>query len=93
MTSATSGMHSVSGSPKRWICMHAVFSIIMVSKCWLIDAVTAGRKGLGCETKIVLTLFLQAALEIFQKKLQEAIKNSWSVSLNWYFHNVVCTGN
>eukprot|EP00731_Ephydatia_muelleri_P037245 Em0427g2a len=28
------------------------------------------------------------ALENFRKKLQEAIRSSWSVSLNWYFHMV-----
>ena len=28
------------------------------------------------------------ALTSFRKKFQEAMKNSWSVSLNWYFHNV-----
>ena len=33
------------------------------------------------------------ALENFRKKLQEAINNSWSVSLNWYFHNVHRAGN
>ena len=35
----------------------------------------------------------EAALENFRKKLVEAIKNSWSVSLNWYLHNVARTGN
>ena len=30
----------------------------------------------------------EVALEVFRKKIQEAMKNSWSVSLNWYFHNV-----
>ena len=35
----------------------------------------------------------EVALDAFRRKLQEAIKNSWSVSLNWYFHNVVRTSN
>jgi len=35
----------------------------------------------------------ESALENFRKKMQEAIKNAWSVSLNWYFHNVARAGN
>ena len=35
----------------------------------------------------------KVALQTFRKKLQESLKNSWSVSLNWYFHNVARTGN
>ena len=35
----------------------------------------------------------EVALENFRKKMQESLKNSWSVSLNWYFHNVARTGN
>lgn len=33
------------------------------------------------------------ALADFNKKFTEAIKHSWSVSVNWYFHNVVHAGN
>ena len=35
----------------------------------------------------------EVALENFRKKMQESLKNSWSVSWNWYFHNVARTGN
>ena len=30
----------------------------------------------------------EQALEDFRKKLHEAIKHSWSVSVNWYFHSM-----
>ena len=33
------------------------------------------------------------ALEDFRKKFQEAVKHSWSVSINWYLHNVARAGN
>lgn len=33
------------------------------------------------------------ALDNFRGKLSEALRNSWSVSLNWYFHNVARAGN
>jgi hypothetical protein len=35
----------------------------------------------------------ESALENFRKKLAEAQRNAWSVSLNWYFHNVARAGN
>ena len=35
----------------------------------------------------------EQAREDFRKKLAEAVKHSWSVSINWYFHNVARTGN
>jgi phosphatidylinositol-4,5-bisphosphate 3-kinase len=33
------------------------------------------------------------AREDFNKKFQEAVKHSWSVTANWYIHNVARTGN
>lgn len=35
----------------------------------------------------------ESALENFRKKMSEALNSAWSVSLNWYFHNVARTGN
>lgn len=32
------------------------------------------------------------ALEDFRKKFQEATRHSWSVSFNWYIHNVAHAG-
>lgn len=34
----------------------------------------------------------EQALENFRKKMREAVKHSWSVSVNWYFHNMVHAG-
>ena len=33
------------------------------------------------------------ALEDFRKKFQEATRHAWSVSVNWYIHNVAHAGN
>ena len=35
----------------------------------------------------------EVALENFRKRIKEAIGNAWSVSMNWYFHNVKRAGN
>lgn len=42
---------------------------------------------------LCLGMTQEAALENFRKKVKESINNAWSVSLNWYFHNVNRTGN
>lgn len=35
----------------------------------------------------------EMALDNFRKRMKEAISNAWSVSVNWYFHNVKRAGN
>ena len=35
----------------------------------------------------------EQALEDFRKKMQEAVKRSFSVSMNWFLHNVARSGN
>ena len=42
---------------------------------------------------LCLGMTREAALENFRKKMKESISNAWSVSLNWYFHNVARAGN
>lgn len=42
---------------------------------------------------LCLGMTQEAALDNFRKKVKESINNAWSVSLNWYFHNVNRTGN
>lgn len=37
---------------------------------------------------LCLGMAREVALENFRKKVKDAINNAWSVSLNWYFHNV-----
>ena len=32
------------------------------------------------------------ALEDFREKLREAVKHSWSVSVNWFFHSMAHSG-
>ena len=50
--------------------------------------------GSGCYREaLCLGETNDVALENFRKKFAEAIKNAWSVSLNWYIHNVARAGN
>jgi phosphatidylinositol kinase/protein kinase (PI-3 family) len=42
---------------------------------------------------LCLSMSEEMALENFRKRMKEAIGNAWSVSVNWYFHNVKRAGN
>lgn len=42
---------------------------------------------------LCLSMSDEMALENFRKRMKEAIGNAWSVSVNWYFHNVKRAGN
>lgn len=46
-----------------------------------------------CRDALCLGESKEVALETFRKKLSEAVRNAWSVSLNWYIHNVARAGN
>ena len=46
-----------------------------------------------CRDALCLGESREYALENFRAKLREAVRNAWSVSINWYFHNVARAGN